>query len=237
MSRRLPTRWSSRSAPVLDALQQLGLVLLGPGDVVGAQGGDGGLDGGQRRAQVVADGGQQRGTDPVALGEPPGLARPRPTSRCRSRTTAACAANAAEHPAVLGGQHPAGQGERHVVADRHVDVRVLGPQRRAAGPTLPAQVHGSTSLCPLQQGHGLHARRSRGPAPAGRPGWSRRAARCPPGRRGSRTRRAAGRPGGCGGRRGPPRRPPRRRPPTKITMATMFLGSATVSGAAGGVKK
>ena len=117
---------------VLDALQELGLVLLGPGDVVGAQGGHGGLDAGQRGAQVVADGGEQGGADAVALGELAGLLglADQPLA---VEYDGGLGGEGGEHPAVLGGQHPAGERERHVVADGHVDVGVLGARERRLG--------------------------------------------------------------------------------------------------------
>lgn len=58
---------------VLDAFEEFGLVVLGPFDVVGAQGADGRLDAGERGPQVVADGGEERGADAVGLGEFAGL--------------------------------------------------------------------------------------------------------------------------------------------------------------------
>ena len=74
--------------------QQLVAVLWRPVDVVAAQAGDRRLRGCQRGAQVVADGGEQRGPHPVALRRA-GRRQRRPRSAGdRSRMTAACAAKA-----------------------------------------------------------------------------------------------------------------------------------------------
>lgn len=140
--------------PGLDALQEFGAVLLGPLDVVGAQGGDGGLDARERRPQVVADGGEQGGTDLVALGQLPGLLRlahePLPVEHDRG-----LGGEGAEDAPVLGGQHAPGQGERQAVTDRHVHVRLLRPGRRvrphARGPCPRLDL-----VHPLQERHGLH---------------------------------------------------------------------------------
>ena len=207
MSSRLPTRWSRRSAPSSM-----------PASSSASSSSD----------QATSS---ERSEETAALMPASGVRRSWLTAassavrmRLPSASSRACSASSGQplavqddgglggeggqHPAVLGGQHPAGQGERHVVADRHVDVGVLGAVDRAAGPTLPAQVHGVDVARRAPAGPPTPCRRSRGPAPAARPGWSRRAARCRRGRRGSRTRRAAGRPGGCGGRPGPRRRRP-----------------------------
>ena len=58
---------------LLDRREQVGLVGLGPLHVGLPQAADAGLDRRQRRAQVVADGREQRGPHPVALGERLGL--------------------------------------------------------------------------------------------------------------------------------------------------------------------
>ena len=58
---------------LLDGGEQRLFVGLGPGHVGLAQAADAGLDRGQRRAQVVADRGEQRGPHPVALGQRLGL--------------------------------------------------------------------------------------------------------------------------------------------------------------------
>ncbi len=50
--------------------EQLGLVVLGPGDAPVPQAGDRGLDGGQRGPQVVRECGQHGGADAVGLPEP-----------------------------------------------------------------------------------------------------------------------------------------------------------------------
>ncbi len=141
---------------LLDAFEQLGLVLLGPGDVVGAQGGDGRLDAREGRAQVVADGGQQRRADPVALGQLLGLVG-LALEALAVEYDGGLGGEGGEDPAVLGGQHPAGQRECHVVADRHVDVRVLGPHGchshahlARAGPRLDVAL-------PFQQHRRVHA--------------------------------------------------------------------------------
>jgi hypothetical protein len=49
--------------------EQFGAVVFIEVDVGAAQAGNGGFGGGERCAQVVADGGEQRGAHPVGLGE------------------------------------------------------------------------------------------------------------------------------------------------------------------------
>ncbi len=102
----------------------------------------------------MADGGQQRGPDPVALGHPAGLLglADQPLTVQDHRRLGR---EGAEDPAVLGGQHPSGQGQRHVVPDGHVHIGVLG-----AGDGVRADAAGRFPrlhvVRPLQQGHGLH---------------------------------------------------------------------------------
>ena len=60
---------------LLDGGQQVGLVGLGPLHVGLPQAADAGLDRRQRRPQVMADRGEQRGAHPVALGQRLGLGR------------------------------------------------------------------------------------------------------------------------------------------------------------------
>ncbi len=140
--------------PGLDALQEFGPVLLGPLDVVGAEGGDGGLDARERGPQVVADGGEQGGADLVALGQLPGLLRladePLPVE-----DDGGLGGEGAEDPPVLGGQHPAGQGERQAVPDRHVGVRLLRPGRRVGADARDGRPRLDLVLA-LQEGDRLH---------------------------------------------------------------------------------
>ena len=69
MSSRLSTSAASRSREVVRGLEQLAAVVGVEVEVEAEQGGDGGLGRRERRAEVVADGGQQRGADLVGLGE------------------------------------------------------------------------------------------------------------------------------------------------------------------------
>ena len=144
---------------VLDAFQQLGLVLLGPADIVRAQGSDRGLDGGERGTQVVADRGEQGGADAVALGQLAGKLR-LVDQALAVEYDGGLGGEGGQYPAVLGGQHPAGERQRHVVADRHVDIGVLGagdrlpPDAARAGPRVDV-------VLALQQGDGVHQNVSR----------------------------------------------------------------------------
>ncbi len=117
---------------LLDAFEEFRAVLLRPGHVVRAQRADRRLDAGERGAQVVADGCEQRGADAVALGERPGLLGGLPQS-LPVQDDRGLRGERGQHPAVGGGQHPSGQGERHVVAYGHVHVGVLGPRHARAG--------------------------------------------------------------------------------------------------------
>ena len=91
---------------LLDGGQQFGGVLGGEVDVVAAQARHCGLGGGQWRAQVVADGRQQRARAARRPARWPRPCRPlRSSSRCLTRP-AACLATAPEHPAVARGQLP-----------------------------------------------------------------------------------------------------------------------------------
>ncbi len=102
----------------------------------------------------MADGGEQRGPDPVALGEPAGLLG-LAHQTLTVEDDGGLGGERAEHPAVLGGQHPAGQREGQVVADRHVDVGVVGPAHRG-GPHRPGAGPRLHVAAALQQGDGLH---------------------------------------------------------------------------------
>ena len=73
----------------------------------------------------MADGGEQGGADAVALGERAGLLG-LVDEALAVEDDGCLGGEGGEDPAVLGRQHPAGEGEGHVVADGHVDVRVLG---------------------------------------------------------------------------------------------------------------
>ena len=119
--------------------QQLVVVLGRPVHVPGPQAGHRGLRGRQRRAQVVAHGGQQRGPHLVGgrdrlgrlglRGQPLLVEGDRRVGRER-----------AEHAAVRGGQRPALQRERQAVGDRHLDVGLVRPGdggRALAGHHVP----------------------------------------------------------------------------------------------------
>ena len=102
---------------------------------------------GQRGAQVVADGGQQRGADAVALGQLAGPLRLAP---------AAAGGPGRRRPGRR--RRPAPGGPRRAAPGRSAPAPCgrrparRRPRPRAAGsgaavpPTLPAQVHGATSL-------------------------------------------------------------------------------------------
>ena len=116
-----------------------------PVHVGGAQRGDGRLDAGQRRAQVVGDGGQQRGPHPVALLEPLrlrglrgelGRGRARRPGGSRTRSAPAGRAGAATGPrssrttrSDTSATTSASAGSRR----RPVAARGDRPRRRAAG--------------------------------------------------------------------------------------------------------
>lgn len=102
----------------------------------------------------MADGGQQRGPDPVALGEPAGLLS-LADQALAVQDDGRLGGEGAEHSAVLGGQHPAGEGQGHVVADGHVHIGVLGPGDRRRSDAAGARPRVDVAL-PLQQGDGLH---------------------------------------------------------------------------------
>ncbi len=125
MSSRLPIRWLSRSAPVSMPASSSASSSRAPVDVVGAQRGDRRLDAGQRGAQVVGDGGEQGGADPVALGEPAGLGG-LPGQPPAFQQRGGLRGEGDQHPAVLGGQHPAAEREHQPVADRDLDVGLVG---------------------------------------------------------------------------------------------------------------
>ena len=63
------TRVDERLEALLRGGEQLVAVGVAPGDVGLPQPADGGGRGGERAAQVVADGGEQRAAHPVDLGE------------------------------------------------------------------------------------------------------------------------------------------------------------------------
>lgn len=103
----------------------------------------------------MADGGEEGGADAVALGEllgPVGLLPQAPAVHGHRRL----GGEGGQHPTVLGRQDAAGQGQGHVVADRHVDVRLVG-----CGTGAWARVADTGPGChvalPLQQRHRFHA--------------------------------------------------------------------------------
>ena len=208
MSRRLSTRrlslaWTRRRWPGV----RRGPPRRSPRPA--AQRGDGGPAGGERGAQVVADGGQQRGTHPVG-----GLRPARPRRRPRPagpRSTAAptCAAKAASTRRSEAGSAAAPQGED------------AGPRASGAvdGPPRPSVVLGVRSRLRSTSSAGLHAEGLPRTLQQCRDRLARRAGCCRPGRTGSRPRRwpgrAAGQPQGAvddgGDRDGDHRRRPRGR--------------------------
>lgn len=195
---------------VLDAFEEFGLVVVGPGDVVGAQGADGGLDGceGVRRSWLTA------ASSAVLIRLPSASLRASsasPTRRWRSRTTAAWAAKApSTRRSSAGSTRP--ERARAMWSPTGMSTSASSGRATGAGPTLPAARPRVDVALPLQQGDGLHPEGLADPVQERGQGGlaAQHAAR--PGRRGSRTRRAAWRPDGCGGPRGPRRRPPRRPP-------------------------
>ncbi len=140
---------------LLDRLQELGPVLLRPLHVRRTQRRHRRLDPGERGAQVVADGGEQRGADAVALGQfpgPVGLGLQPPAVQ----DDGGLGRERGQDAAVGGGQHATGDREHHVVAGRHDHVGVLRP--RHGGHRADAAGAGPRRLVvlPLQQGRGLH---------------------------------------------------------------------------------
>ena len=102
---------------LLDGGQQFGGVLGGEVDVVAAQAGHRGLGGGQWRAQVVADRGQQRAAQFVGLRDGLGLAGLLGQLALLDQARGLFG-DRAQHPAVAGGQFSSGhQHPEFVVAD------------------------------------------------------------------------------------------------------------------------
>jgi hypothetical protein len=103
-------------------------VLVGPLDVRRPQAGDGSFGRGERRAQVMADRGQQCRAHPVGFGD--GARRlcfgGKPLLLQRDRGVGG---EGAEHSAVGGGKRRATQGQGEVAGDRHLDVGFLWPGR------------------------------------------------------------------------------------------------------------
>ena len=130
---------------------------------------DRGLGRGDRRAQVVADGGEQRGPHPVGGGDRLGRLRLGREPLLLERD-GGVGGERAEHPPVVGRQRPPGQRERERVGDGDVHVGVVGPgHRRVAGAgddgplarRAPARPAGRVQ--PLEQAGRAHAERLPGP--------------------------------------------------------------------------
>ena len=108
-----------------------------PVDVVLPQARDRGLDRGERRAQVVRDGLQERGAQLVRLREPSACRGCRPRARPRSRPTASWARERVEHRRSAGQRRARAARARRQVAERsrRRAVRRASPAARARRPT------------------------------------------------------------------------------------------------------
>jgi hypothetical protein len=134
---------------LVDGGQQLSGRLGGEGDVVLEQARDRGLDRRQWGAQVMGDGGQQRGAQLVGLGQQ-GRVGGRPAQPAALQRDGELVGKGFEHPSVVAGQAPAGERQCRLGVQLDRVGGVSGPDRcRVAGdrldpPALPV---------PLQQGH------------------------------------------------------------------------------------
>ena len=183
---------------------------------VAAQARHGGLRRGQRGAQVVPDGGEQRRPHPVALGDRHrgggGLAEPVPL-----QDDGGLRGEGADDSLVLGAQRPAAQREHQGVPGGDLGVGILRVACTRSVPATATTVHSSPgpraagprpargACVPFQQGDRGRGRTPRGPVPAGPAARSRRAGCCRPGCRASRPRPSPARPAGYVAR--PGRRP------------------------------
>ena len=109
---------------------------------------------GERRAQVVADRGEQRGAHPVGLGDRPGGCGLGGQPLLLERG-GRVGGEGAEHPAVGGAQRAAAQGHQQRGGDLHVGVRVLRAGHRGAA--------GAGHRGPVRGGRGRHPGRLGGP--------------------------------------------------------------------------
>ena len=145
----------------LDGGQQVGFVVRAPRDPGGAQGGDGGLDPGQRGAQVVGDGRQQCGAQPVALLEALGggglRGEPLPVG-----DHGQVGGERGQDADVVGRERTAAQDEPGGRGGFGADVAVVGGTRRvgtAAGQHPPGPRRAISAVGAGQQGRRVHRER------------------------------------------------------------------------------
>ena len=246
-SRLMSSRFADQPAEPVQRLvgggQQLVPVLGVELDVGAAQAAHRRLRRRQRRTQVVADRGEQRGAHPVGLGERPGggglLGEPFLAQR-----DGGLGGERLDDAPVGGLQPPAAEHDGQPVVDRHRRLRASGlppgPHRRwrprRQAPSSRARSGRPRVRGELQDADRAQRRRSPAAGPAAPAVAVRRAARCRRRWPGSARRR---RPGPPPGYAGPPRRPPRspRPPPRRRRPARARLSaSAMVSVRYGGVK-
>ena len=189
----------------------------------------------QRGAQVVRDGGEQRGAGGVGLRRGRAACSAWARSRSCSSTMPDLRRERLEHPAVARRQHATGQREHPLVVD---DEDRPGRSRGRAAGSAPSVRQRRPTRSPLlrEQRDGLERERLAQPrderarpcprptAPTARP------------RRGRTPRRAPGTPRSCAGPRGPPRTATPAATSTNTPSARAFSGSAMVSRPVGGVK-
>ena len=204
-------------------------------DVLAAQAGDRGLGRGERGAQVVADRGEQRGAQPVGLGErrwrrrparrgAPGAARPRPGRRTP------------RPPA--GRRRPADRPRRtrdELVVDRDLDVALAGRQARAVadaggdppGVGVALAVRGRRGASGRRSSRVTPVEPERLPELFEQGGQRPAAAQHAAGQGGQRLGLGpgAGRPRGCAGRPGRPRCSPRPRRARNTTQREQVLAA------------